>query len=275
MKKFVVFFILPLFLSNCNKSISYGGKDMWQRQQQKDYDSSVFYQQNQNNNNYNNQNNNYNNQRNNNNGQDVNNQQYNENNNNNNENNNRQSNNSGNNMQPVNIYITNPGQQYGNVRNSQLEDAINKAENGGGIKSALLEQGKQSGQVDLAPREQFTNEKQKVKYSIEPKIEKQQQTFQETQEKQIMQEIKKETAKQINTTSKGYKIQCGNYASKTSADAIAKKIREAGIEDVNVISENGSNRILVGNFASKNDGAEVFSKINELNLKDSIFWSYR
>ena len=74
---------------------------------------------------------------------------------------------------------------------------------------------------------------------------------------------------------KTYRIQCGNYTNEKVAKELADKIKNSGIDDVSVVSENGVNKIFVGSFATKEDGASVRDALKKLDFIKNEFWVYK
>ena len=140
---------------------------------------------------------------------------------------------------------------------SEIEKQLNK-------NAQISQLAEKEGQVKLTNRDDFSKKEIKQEpVKKEPVVEK----------KEVKQpEVKKETLPPVK---KSYKIQCGNYLNEKSAQKVASKIRAAGVKDVNIVTENGTSKILVGDFVQKEEGQAIFDKINSLNLKDAIFWSYK
>ena len=74
---------------------------------------------------------------------------------------------------------------------------------------------------------------------------------------------------------KTYRIQCGNYTNEKVAKELADKIKNSGIDDVSVVSENGVNKIFVGSFTTKEDGASVRDALKKLDFIKNEFWVYK
>ena len=71
------------------------------------------------------------------------------------------------------------------------------------------------------------------------------------------------------TTKSGYGVQVGNYTNANTANNIAKDLKAQGF-DANVISSNGTNRIVVGNFATKEASSGTSEALKALGYIDAF-----
>ncbi len=78
--------------------------------------------------------------------------------------------------------------------------------------------------------------------------------------------------KSINV--KTFKIQCGNFSNIQVAQELVDKLKSNGIENVNIISENGTNKVVVGSFQTKEDGAKTREELKKLDFIKNEFWVY-
>ena len=70
-------------------------------------------------------------------------------------------------------------------------------------------------------------------------------------------------------TKSGYGVQVGNYTNVNAANNIAKDLKAKGF-DANVISDNGTNRIVVGNFATKEASSGTSEALKALGYIDAF-----
>ena len=70
-------------------------------------------------------------------------------------------------------------------------------------------------------------------------------------------------------TKSGYGVQVGNYTNINAANNIAKDLKAKGF-DANVISDNGTNRIVVGNFATKEASSGTSEALKALGYIDAF-----
>ncbi len=88
--------------------------------------------------------------------------------------------------------------------------------------------------------------------------------------------VQKKSAPQniIDIDSKKYRIQCGNFSNKVSAQSVANAISSNDIKNVIVVEEGGRYKVVVGSFSEREEGLETFDKIKSLGF-DGIFWVFR
>ena len=66
-------------------------------------------------------------------------------------------------------------------------------------------------------------------------------------------------------------IQVGVFSSFDSANTLAEKLKANGINNVRLIYEDDTTKVVIGGFASKNKGQKTISKLYDIGLEDH-FW---
>lgn len=148
---------------------------------------------------------------------------------------------------PTNTYNQQRSYSFSNNGNSQ-EQQLNMALNNinkNTTQSTLAN--KQPSQVELSDRQDFLNTQPKQPAKIEqPKREQ-----------------------------KSWSVQCGVYTNANTAQSLAEDLKDRGLQNVRVITENGKHKILVGSFANKTEGSTVRNQIEQTGLVSGAFWVYK
>ena len=66
-------------------------------------------------------------------------------------------------------------------------------------------------------------------------------------------------------------IQVGVFANFETANALAEKIKDNGINNVKVINEDDMMKVVIGGFANKKSGHKIIDKLYEIGIND-YFW---
>lgn len=174
-------------------------------------------------------------------------------------------------QEPTFNYQTN-SQQYNVSRNdAQITQVVN-----GGYNAQQSNLAKQEGQIDLMQNSSYSN-KQNNNYDMQQYscgrcdnniVENDNIKTQKT-ERNMSIEVKKDIAKPVEVAPKSYKIQAGYYVSEQSANAVAGKLRDAGISDVSVVTENGGSKIYVGSFQDRYACDKLLAKVRQ--VRDDAF----
>ena len=82
-------------------------------------------------------------------------------------------------------------------------------------------------------------------------------------------EVKNNSVPSVDDLPKSYKIQAGYYISEQSANAVASKLRNAGISDVSVVTENGGSKVYVGSFQDRSACDTLLEQVRK--IRDDAF----
>ena len=175
-----------------------------------------------------------------------------------------------NSQEPTLNYQTNSPQYNVSHNDTQITQAVN-----GGYNAQQSSLAKQEGQIDLMQNSSYNNKQNNNNDSqqcncgrFNNNVENDNAKTQETGRNMSI-EVKKDIVKPVEVAPKSYKVQAGYYVSERSANEVATQLRNAGINDVSVVTENGGSKIYVGSFENRASCNNILNQVRK--VRDDAF----